>query len=214
MAEVVPLNLKSIVLGDTRVGKTSLIFALIDGYFTPKEDIARLPLMLQCGSNNLPLQDHGRLTIEDTYDWDFPPSHNLINCPRIWWTHVAVICFSIVSPKSFLNVSVKWYPLVLEYSPDLKILLVGTMLDLRASEAVLDDLRLRHQAPIQPDQGVALAKSIGAIAYIECSAKEMTRTDEILDMMILNAKLHVARWRPESKLGQSTRPTKHDCVVQ
>lgn len=49
-------------------------------------------------------------------------------------------------------------------------MLVGTKLDLRDDEETISKLTERKQAPIAYSQGVALAREIGAVKYLECSA--------------------------------------------
>ncbi len=40
-------------------------------------------------------------------------------------TDVFLICFSVVSPSSFENVTTKWYPEIKHHCPDAPILLIG-----------------------------------------------------------------------------------------
>ena len=48
-------------------------------------------------------------------------------------TDIFVVCFSIVSPSSFDNVTTKWIPEIKHHVPDAPFLLVGTKSDLRRS---------------------------------------------------------------------------------
>jgi len=48
--------------------------------------------------------------------------------------------------------------------------LVGTKLDLRRDRYYVEDLAKRNQTLITREQGEKLAKKIGAIKYVECSA--------------------------------------------
>ena len=49
-------------------------------------------------------------------------------------------------------------------------MLVGTKVDLRNDEDVVEVLRAKNLAPVTFAHGVGLGKEIGAVRYIECSA--------------------------------------------
>ena len=51
------------------------------------------------------------------------------------------------------------------------IVLVGNKKDLRNSETTLLELAVHNQVPVKVEDGHAMAKKIGAFAYLECSAK-------------------------------------------
>lgn len=86
-------------------------------------------------------------------------------------TDVFVIAFSLVNPSSFENVRSKWIPEIQHHCPGIPFVLVGTKLDMRDDPQAIDDLSNKGQQPITYQQGVQMAKEVGAIKYIECSAK-------------------------------------------
>jgi cell division control protein 42 len=88
-------------------------------------------------------------------------------------TDVFLVCFSVVSPHSFQNVKQKWVPELQEHSPNTPFILVGTQTDMRSDQATLDELRASNLEPITPKVGQRRAKEIKALAYVECSAKEL-----------------------------------------
>ncbi len=67
---------------------------------------------------------------------------------KLIFQDVFIICFSLVSPASFENVRVKWYPEVRHHCPSVPIILVGTKLDLRDDETTLEKLKAKRQAPV------------------------------------------------------------------
>lgn len=100
-------------------------------------------------------------------------------------TEVFLCCFSVVSPESFQNVKDKWIPEILHHSPKgILIILVGTKADLRDDYHVLDELLERGQKPTTLAQGQKLAKDVGAIRYIECSAATLSGIQELFDFAI------------------------------
>ena len=84
--------------------------------------------------------------------------------------HVFLICFSIASPYSFMNIADKWYPEVRLHCPKVPIILVGCKLDLRDDPTTIvkkESLRMnRDLAPITYKQGLKLMKEIGAVKYL------------------------------------------------
>jgi small GTP-binding protein len=85
--------------------------------------------------------------------------------------NVFLVCFSVVNPVSFENVTAKWYPEVVHFCPEVPQILVGTKLDLRDDAGILDKLRSQGTQPVNLEQGNELAKKIRAVKYMECSAK-------------------------------------------
>jgi Ras-related C3 botulinum toxin substrate 1 len=85
-------------------------------------------------------------------------------------TDVFLVCFSIISPPSFENVSNKWYPELSHHCPQAPSILIGTKLDLREDRETVERLREKGQSPISYEQGAAKAREINAIKYLECSA--------------------------------------------
>lgn len=85
-------------------------------------------------------------------------------------TDVFLVCFSVTSPASFENVKEKWFPEVHHHCPGVPCLIVGTQVDLRDDPAVLDKLARQKQRPVPPEAGERLARELGAVKYVECSA--------------------------------------------
>jgi Ras-related C3 botulinum toxin substrate 1 len=86
-------------------------------------------------------------------------------------TDVFIIAFSLVNPSSFENVRSKWIPEIQHHCPGIPFILVGTKLDMRDDPQAIEELATKGQQPITYQQGVQMAKEVGAIKYIECSAK-------------------------------------------
>ena len=74
------------------------------------------------------------------------------------------------SPASFRSVKGKWFPEVRDHCPGIPCLVVGTQVDLRDDPRVIEELRRQKQGPFSVDVAVTLAKELGAVKYVECSA--------------------------------------------
>ena len=80
------------------------------------------------------------------------------------------LCFSVVDPLSFENVSIKWIEEIEKREEDPKYLLIGMKTDLRANETIINSLLQQHIQPISPEKGMEKAQEIDALDYMECSA--------------------------------------------
>jgi small GTP-binding protein len=99
-------------------------------------------------------------------------------------TDVFLVCFSIVSPTSFKNVKSKWIKDLGDFKKNVPIILVGTKLDLREDEEEIKNLLKKEQNPISKDEGIKLAEEIGAVVYMECSAKTQKGLKELFNQVV------------------------------
>jgi small GTP-binding protein len=157
-------SIKLVVVGDGAVGKTCLLISYANNRF-PEEYV---PTVFDNYVVNLTAgEDTIELGLWDTagqeeYDRLRPLSYANAN--------VFLICFSVVNPVSFENVSSKWYPEIIHFCPDVPLILVGTKSDLRNDNGTLEKLKSQGQKPVTQAEGDDLAKKIKALKFIECSA--------------------------------------------
>ncbi|KAK6462574.1 ras-domain-containing protein [Scheffersomyces coipomensis] len=173
---------KAITLGDGFVGKTSLLISYTTNTF-PNDYIPTVfdnytaTVMIDGEPIKLGLWDTAG---QAEYDRLRPLSY-----PQ---TDIFLVCFSVVSPDSFHNIKAKWIPEILHHCPkDILIILVGTKIDLRDEPYVLDELAQKNLKPITYDQGIKLAKEVGAVTYLECSAATQIGVKELFDFAIRTA---------------------------
>lgn len=65
----------------------------------------------------------------------------------------------------------KWIPEIRHHAAGVPIILVGTKLDLRDDPTTIQRLRERRFSPITYNQGMQMAKEVGAVRYVEASSK-------------------------------------------
>jgi hypothetical protein len=94
---------------------------------------------------------------------------------------VFLVCFSVTSPASFENVREKWFPEVHHHCPGVPCLIVGTQTDLRDDAGVRDKLARQKMSPIRKEDGDRMAKELGAVKYVECSALTQYKLKDVFD---------------------------------
>ena len=109
------------------------------------------------------------------------------------------MCFSLVSPTSLFNVKNKWVPELRVHAPYTPIILVGTKVDLRQDDEVLQMLMERNLRPITTAEGNAMAAEIGADGYFETSALTQTGLKPLFDHAIRRALTARKTTKSESK---------------
>jgi len=156
--------IKCVVVGDGAVGKTCMLMSFSNNTF-PQEyvptvfDNYNTAIMVDDTPYNLGLWDTAG---QEEYD-----RLRALCYPQ---TDVFLICFSVISPSSFENIKLRWYPELQHHCPGTPCLLVGTKIDLRDDTLVIEGLKKQGLAPITKDQGENMCKEIRANSYVECSA--------------------------------------------
>ncbi|PGH28982.1 rho family, other [[Emmonsia] crescens] len=89
-------------------------------------------------------------------------------------TQVIMLCFSVDSKDSLENIESKWMAEIAEHCAGAKIVLVALKCDLREETDEKDGDNPEPQPPAKPivkyNQGLDVAKRVGALRYLECSA--------------------------------------------
>lgn len=111
---------------------------------------------------------------------------------------VFLICFSVASPTSLENVADKWALEVKHHGAGVPVVLCGTQADLRDDEKTKKQLAASSKQPLTQAQGADMAKKIGARAYLECSALQLTGVKGVFDECVRGAFEHQAKKNPSS----------------
>ncbi|KAJ8341498.1 hypothetical protein SKAU_G00337890 [Synaphobranchus kaupii] len=187
------------LVGDGAVGKTSMIISYTtNGYPTEYKQTAFDVFSGQVQVNGTPV----RIQLTDTAGQEeFDGFRSLCYAQ----TDVFLLCFSVVDPTSFQNITKKWIPEIRAYNPTSPIILVGTQSDLRHDVNVLIDLDHSKVKPILNSRARGLAEKIRAQDYVECSALTQKNLKEAFDTAIFAAIKHKARKERKMKFSDRAR---------
>ena len=117
--------------------------------------------------------------------WDTPcESDEKMSSTTYDSTDIFVICFSLVSKETLDNAS-KWVSEIRSYCPQVLFILCGTKLEVRDHfEDYKDENSPEDFAPISDDEVQKVAQELGAAAFINTSAREMTNLKELLEAAV------------------------------
>lgn len=171
-------SLKIVTAGDGTVGKTSLLMAYTTNSFTSDYMITvfdnyQANVLYNDRALTLNLWDSSG---QESYDRLRPLSY-----PK---TDVFILCFSVISSTSFLNVKSKWITEINHYCPGVPIVLVGTKIDLRDDYEIIEKISKKELRCMSKEEGIQLAKEINACCYIECSSKTQEGLKSVFDEAI------------------------------
>ncbi|XP_021726571.1 rac-like GTP-binding protein ARAC2 isoform X2 [Chenopodium quinoa] len=155
--------IKCVTVGDGAVGKTCMLISYTSNTF-PTDYV---PTVFDNFSANVVVD--GNTVNLGLWDTAGQEDYNRLRPLSYRGADVFLLAFSLISKASYENIYKKWIPELKHYAPNVPIVLVGAKLDLREDQQFLKD----HPgtAAITTAQGEELKKMIGAVVYIECSAK-------------------------------------------
>lgn len=207
---------KIVILGDGACGKTSLLNVFTRGYFPQVYE----PTVFENYVHDIFIDGQSvQLSLWDTAGQE---EFDRLRALSYSDTHCIMLCFSIDSPDSLENVQLKWVGEIADHCEGVKLVLVALKCDLRNQE---EDLQghtedesfnpynggsgpySQQKRLILYDEGLAIAKKVGALRYLECSAKKNRGVNEAFSeaaRCALNA-------RPKG--ANDNEPDKKGCVV-
>lgn len=210
---------KIVILGDGACGKTSLLNVFTRGYFPQVYE----PTVFENYVHDIFIDGQSvQLSLWDTAGQE---EFDRLRSLSYSDTHCIMLCFSIDSPDSLENVQSKWVGEIADHCEGVKLVLVALKCDLRSNEdthdheynnANEDELfnpysqsnpYQQQKRLISYDEGLAVAKKVGALRYLECSAKKNRGVNEAFSeaaRCALNAK---------PKGANDNEPEKKGCVI-
>ncbi|XP_005888236.2 rho-related GTP-binding protein RhoU [Bos mutus] len=194
-------GVKCVLVGDGAVGKTSLVVSYTtNGYPTEYIPTAFDNFSAVVSVDGRPV----KLQLCDTAGQD-----EFDKLRPLCYTNadIFLLCFSVVGPSSFQNVSEKWVPEIRGHCPKAPIVLVGTQSDLREDVKVLIELDKCKEKPVPEEAARLCAEEIKATSYIECSALTQKNLKEVFDAAIV-AGIQYSDSQQQPKKSKSRTPDK------
>ena len=184
-------TIKCVLVGDVAADKTRMLISYVSGkteYYVPVFDNYYVTGLVDGEPYTLELFDTAGL---EDYDRLRP-----LQYPQ---TDIFLICFSVVSPYSYENVTAKWVPEITHHCPGVPFLLVGTKVDLRDDPEVVERLAENRLKPISRDMGEKLAREVKAVKYVECSVRRQWQVKDVFDEAICAALEHAPTAESKSR---------------
>ncbi|KAH6677692.1 putative RHO3 protein [Halenospora varia] len=163
---------KLVLLGDGACGKTSLLNVFTRGYFPTVYE----PTVFENYVHDIFVDSvHIELSL-----WDTAGQEEFDRLRSLSYddTHAIMLCFSVDSKDSLENVESKWVGEIAENCQGVKLVLVALKCDLREQSADeegeategANGATKEKKEMINYNQGLEVARRIGALRYLECSA--------------------------------------------
>lgn len=157
------IHLSCIMAGDSKVGKTTLLTAYLSNAFSSEY----VETLLGC-HEGLKVMHRGQQISLDIWDVSGSPSFDRLRPLVMAKMDVVFLCFSLVDLESFWNLKERWMAICKDVPV---VVLVGTKMELRDCPTTQARMRNKHSVmPITKTQASHMAKEIGAVGYVECSA--------------------------------------------
>ncbi|ELP89339.1 Rho GTPase, putative [Entamoeba invadens IP1] len=171
-------KIKLLFIGENSVGKTSLITKYRTGEFHCEyipiiTEIYTVTVTYNDIQFNMEIWDKGG---QEEYRL-IPSSYPNTTC--------FVPCFSIVNLDTFKSLKTLWLPEIKRLNRDIPILLVGLKSDLRESnEKEERKYPISIHQKITTEEGLQMAKDIGACGYVECSSMNDSNVNSVFEKAI------------------------------
>eukprot|EP00096_Caligus_rogercresseyi_P015304 TRINITY_DN7759_c0_g1_i2.p1 TRINITY_DN7759_c0_g1~~TRINITY_DN7759_c0_g1_i2.p1 ORF type:complete len:374 (-),score=94.57 TRINITY_DN7759_c0_g1_i2:133-1254(-) len=162
-------DVRVVVVGDHKVGKSSLIQRSINNKFN------------EAYNKTSGVEKHHWTHVVSDRDvyytiWDTPGGGSNKVKPLLYAkADVVLLCFKITEPKTLASAFNKWTTDIRNFAPSVPIILVGCQSDLRSNKEIISSLSSQGLAPISAEQGLTVSHQIQAVLYIETSSKSSQR---------------------------------------
>eukprot|EP01129_Flabellula_baltica_P015927 TRINITY_DN8280_c0_g1_i1.p1 TRINITY_DN8280_c0_g1~~TRINITY_DN8280_c0_g1_i1.p1 ORF type:complete len:196 (+),score=33.83 TRINITY_DN8280_c0_g1_i1:189-776(+) len=165
---------KIVLVGDSAVGKTCLLYSLITSTFQ-----VNTPTVIK--NFTIPFYVHDKEISLSLWDTQGSDEFDRLRPLSYTDTNIFLLCYSIVSCISFDNIRTRWYSEIKHFCPFSKFAVIGTKSDLRGDEDMYQCLQDRGMNFVAEEAGSFLAEDLGSIGYFECSSVTGEGVLDIID---------------------------------
>ncbi|QPG75000.1 hypothetical protein FOA43_002340 [Brettanomyces nanus] len=159
------LQFKIVIVGDSGCGKTSLFTSYIRGYFPTDYE----PTIFENHRAFVSKQNTSEVLTVDLWDTAGQEDYERLRRLSYQDANLIILAYSLSSRESLLNIPEVWAPEIINFCTNTPILLVGLKADIPV-----------HQ--VDPYDALKVAKNIGAVAHMQCSAKQMFNVEPLFDV--------------------------------
>ncbi|KAK9477289.1 P-loop containing nucleoside triphosphate hydrolase protein [Lipomyces japonicus] len=194
-------NFKIVVVGDGACGKTSLLLTYAYGVFPT----TYVPTVFENYTASATLEN-GKTVKLGLWDTAGQEDYDRLRPLSFPDASLVLISFAVDDPVSLENVLEKWWPEVNHYcQTGTPIVLAGLKTDLRTDPDTVRLLRSQGQSPVSSEQGRSVARRIGDVPYVECSALLNQGVNDVFGLVISTL------LRPQKK--KKGKNGKKECMI-
>ncbi|KAI0197133.1 small GTPase superfamily [Xylaria flabelliformis] len=157
--------MRFVFIGDAKCGKSSILLRFYRDTFT----LHYKPTQYELFHKGIAVDEQST----DIELWDTAGDVRLEQLERLSYLawDAVFLCFSVDSERSFNNARTQWTAQIRRYTRGAPLILVGTKTDQRVGASLWAPLYPHLDSKITATEGTMTATEIGAIKYVECSAK-------------------------------------------
>jgi len=167
-------RIKCVAVGDTGVGKTSLLQTYASNVFPDNY----VPTVFSNSAKYVTIDS--KPVILNLWDTAGQEEYERLRPLSYPGADVFLFCFSILNFESLVAIISKWLPEVRKYMPDTPFILVACKCDLHNNEVIT----CLNEQIVTSAQGLKVAMHINANGYVECSALHQKNLSEVFDKAI------------------------------
>lgn len=188
--------LKVVLVGDTRCGKTALANRFVSDAFTTD--------YTPTGFDRYTTSDEaaGQKFHFSVWDTSGSAAYDTVRPLSYQDASVVLLCFNVGVPESLHNVIHKWQPEVRLHCPGASLLLIGCQSDARMTQ---------RGGCVSADEALTWASRLGAVAYVETSARAAPRS--VRDAWKAAARAALGPAHPDAKGSRDVSPSRHKACI-